>query len=87
MGQQHEVDRLRVEIKRLAVSGRSLASALDHAAVHQKARVGALDKKAGTGHFAGGAEEVQFHGEHLCLPFGASEPVGNIRRKVLSCIR
>ncbi len=65
MGQQYEIDGSRVECERLAVARRRLATALDHAAVHQEASVRGLHQVARAGDFARRAEKGDFH----CLSF------------------
>jgi len=61
VGQQYEIERGRIESETRAVLAVGLAPALEHAAVDQETQAVGFDQETGSGDFARGAEERQFH--------------------------
>ena len=61
MGEKDEIDRLGIETEGMVVFRARLAPALKHAAIHQKACAAGLHQTTGTGDFARGAKEGEFH--------------------------
>ena len=63
VGQQHEIELAHVEadVERREVFGPRLGAALEHAAIDEKAGLAGVDEIAGTGNFAGRAEESNTH--------------------------
>ena len=61
VGEQHEIDAVRVEFESGVVFVARLAPALKHAAVHQKAHAGSFQHITGTRHLATGTMELDFH--------------------------
>jgi hypothetical protein len=62
MGQEHEINRRRVEREWLMVARRRRAAALNHAAIHQEAYVERFHQETRPGDFARSAQKMQFHG-------------------------
>jgi hypothetical protein len=61
VGEQHEIQAAQVEFERRQVFRPGVVPALEHAAVHQKARVPGLHQGARAGDLAGAAEETKPH--------------------------
>ena len=61
VGQQNEINRMRIEGKRLPVTQGGFAPALQHAAVNQETGIGGLDQEARSGNLTGGTEESNVH--------------------------
>ncbi|MGH6967581.1 MAG: hypothetical protein ACREEL_07965 [Stellaceae bacterium] len=78
VGQQQDIDRLRIEAERRGVLGVELAAALEHAAIDQHALAGNLDEMTRTGDVAIRAVERESHSRSLCHipPCPSPESVG-----------
>jgi hypothetical protein len=61
MGKENEIQRFRIETGKLAIALIRRPTALEHAAIHDKAQIPGLHQVAGTSHFARGAMKSEFH--------------------------
>ena len=74
VGEQDEVQAVQVKIERCLVFRPGFVPSLEHAAVHQKARIPGLHQGARAGHLARAAEEAKFHAGEISTAWFASCP-------------